>query len=361
MEVLECKKCAGIIDITKIKGNVCVCEFCGTSLILSGTEEELKGTYIPDFLYYYIQMFLSIEQQEKAIEVIKKEISKIENIEMEEYNTLYQKGNGIVDDIIMNVVLMIIGALLSVLVSGIISFIVHTIYAVLYLFGQCENIYNKLNGGDIWSVFWIGAIIVCVLWMVFWIWTQVLSRKREKMLLRKNETLVKENIEIKERNEETNLKKNNLLRLYQQEMYELNVVLNQSKKELEKLDQMECIYSKYAGNYIYLCSLYEYFKSGRCNKLEGADGAYNLLEKDIRAKVISTQDDEESKMQMRRKNAIMQQNSRKIKAKINLFTKIVREMPHTINNIIEYKPLYDYNNTSKQINEECLNWRRKNS
>lgn len=91
------------------------------------------------------------------------------------------------------------------------------------------------------------------------------------------------------------------------------------------------------------------------------NGAYNLLENDIRAKIIPIQDDEKSREQVKRKNAIMQQNSKKIEVKINLFKSIVRDMPHTIASIKEYKPLYDFNNACRQMNEECLNWRKENS
>lgn len=361
MEVIECKKCAGIIDIKKIKGNVCVCEFCGTSHILSGLKEKLEGTYIPDFLYYYNQMYLNIEQQEKAIEIIKEEMKKIENIERGEYKKLYEKKYSIVTDILMNIIGGIIGVLGATLISGIISFIIHTIFAILSLFGQCGAVYDKLHGGTIWSIFWIGTIVLSMLWIAFLTWTEILTYRQEKKLLKENEILIKENQEIEKRNEEMNLKKNNLLRLYKQEEYELNLILIQSKKEIVQLNRMECIYPKYLNNYIFLCSFYEYFKSGRCNKLEGADGAYNLLESDIRAKVIPSQDDDESRQKIKKYNSIIQQNSKKTEAKINLFKHVIREMPHSINSVKDYKPLCDFNDAYKQRNEECWKWRKENN
>ncbi|HIW25717.1 MAG TPA: hypothetical protein H9688_06470 [Firmicutes bacterium] len=40
-----------------------------------------------------------------------------------------------------------------------------------------------------------------------------------------------------------------------------------------------------------VCSLYEYFCSGRCSTLEGHEGAYNILEMEIRLDRIITQMD----------------------------------------------------------------------
>lgn len=361
MEVLECKKCAGIIDTKKVKGKFYVCEFCGTSQILSEYNEKTERSYITEFLYYYNQMYLFIEQQEKAIDIIKEEIKKTENIEMKKYKKLYEKKYNIITDIIMNTITILKGIMCSAIILGTILFTIYTIYAVLNLLGRCKETYDKLHGGTIWFIFWGGVIILSMLWIVILIRSETLRRKEEKKLLKENKALIKENQEIEKQNEELNLKKNNLLRLYRQEEYELSVILNQSKKEIEQLNKMECIYSKYANNYIFLCCFYEYFKSGRCNRLEGTDGAYNLLENDIRAKIIPIQDDEKSREQVKRKNAIMQQNSKKIEVKINLFKSIVRDMPHTIASIKEYKPLYDFNNACRQMNEECLNWRKENS
>lgn len=49
---------------------------------------------------------------------------------------------------------------------------------------------------------------------------------------------------------------------------------------LKKFYQLGYIYPKYQ-NYACVCSLYEYFASGRCDSLSGTGGAYNLLEQEI--------------------------------------------------------------------------------
>lgn len=48
---------------------------------------------------------------------------------------------------------------------------------------------------------------------------------------------------------------------------------------------MNIVYEKY-HNIVALCSFYEYLMSGRCQSLEGAYGAYNLYEDELRSKLI---------------------------------------------------------------------------
>lgn len=61
----------------------------------------------------------------------------------------------------------------------------------------------------------------------------------------------------------------------------------QSKKILQNIYSANIIYPKYR-NFAMLCSLYEYFVSGRCDTL-GYEGAYNKLDLEIRLDHIITQ------------------------------------------------------------------------
>lgn len=60
---------------------------------------------------------------------------------------------------------------------------------------------------------------------------------------------------------------------------------------LQSLYDADVIFPKYR-NFVMVASLYEYFCSGRCSTLEGRDGAYNLLEKEIRMERIISQLDQ---------------------------------------------------------------------
>lgn len=61
-----------------------------------------------------------------------------------------------------------------------------------------------------------------------------------------------------------------------------------SKQNLEKIYSQNIIFPKYR-NLTMVCSIYEYICAGRCTTLEGHEGAYNILEMEIRLDRIITQ------------------------------------------------------------------------
>ena len=62
----------------------------------------------------------------------------------------------------------------------------------------------------------------------------------------------------------------------------------ETQANLKKFYDENILYTKYR-NYACVCSLYEYFDSGRCTRLEGHEGAYNILESEMRLNRIITQ------------------------------------------------------------------------
>ena len=61
-----------------------------------------------------------------------------------------------------------------------------------------------------------------------------------------------------------------------------------SRRNLEKMYSYNIVFSKYR-NYIMISSIYEYICAGRCTTLEGHEGAYNIVELEIRLDHIITQ------------------------------------------------------------------------
>lgn len=57
---------------------------------------------------------------------------------------------------------------------------------------------------------------------------------------------------------------------------------------LEQLYDMDIIFPKYR-TLVAICSMYEYFVTGRVSQLKGADGAYNLYESELRQNLIIAQ------------------------------------------------------------------------
>lgn len=67
--------------------------------------------------------------------------------------------------------------------------------------------------------------------------------------------------------------------------------LKQTSELLNRFYTMDIIYPKYR-NLVAMCSIYEYFLSGRCESLTGHEGAYNIFENEVRFERIYTKLDE---------------------------------------------------------------------
>ena len=52
------------------------------------------------------------------------------------------------------------------------------------------------------------------------------------------------------------------------------------------------IYDKYRYDLVAICTFAEYLRSGRCNSLQGHEGAYNIYENEIRMGIIISKLDE---------------------------------------------------------------------
>lgn len=72
------------------------------------------------------------------------------------------------------------------------------------------------------------------------------------------------------------------------ELQSLQRINEKSRQTLSEIYSADIIFPKYR-NLAMVCRFQEYIASGRCNKLEGYDGAYNLLENELRLDRISIQ------------------------------------------------------------------------
>lgn len=79
----------------------------------------------------------------------------------------------------------------------------------------------------------------------------------------------------------------NLLKA-QAEVQLLDEPLAEAKCLLAQLYEKDVIFVKYR-NMIAICTMYEYFASGRCTELTGANGAYNMYEQELRQNRIIDQ------------------------------------------------------------------------
>jgi len=75
---------------------------------------------------------------------------------------------------------------------------------------------------------------------------------------------------------------------FESSLKQLEAKLSDSRICLQKIYAKNIIFPKYR-NLVMVCSMYEYICAGRCTALEGSDGAYNILEMEIRLDRIITQ------------------------------------------------------------------------
>lgn len=154
--------------------------------------------------------------------------------------------------------------------------------------GLIYGLYELFHGGTFWGNFLSCAFICGACCGVFGIWMGKYSYKslyteyKEKMN-DYHELIKKDKIRV-----DQELKKKRNIDL------QINV-LQKNKDEissmLRKLYDMNIIYPKY-HNFIAVATFYEYFDSGRCNSLEGHEGAYNIFETELRLdKILGKLDD----------------------------------------------------------------------
>lgn len=107
--------------------------------------------------------------------------------------------------------------------------------------------------------------------------------------------------------------------------------LRSSRANLEKMYSYNVVFPKYR-NYVMVSSIYEYLCSGRCTTLEGHDGAYNILELEIRLdKIITRLDDILKNLEAIRANqytlySCLQDSNRKIGTLLQEETRIAEGM-----------------------------------
>ena len=86
---------------------------------------------------------------------------------------------------------------------------------------------------------------------------------------------------------------------------EVKKKLDISEERLQTIYQKNFIFPKYR-NLVMVCSLYEYICAGRCTELEGHEGAYNILETEIRLdRIISQLDKVIAQLEQIKQNQFM--------------------------------------------------------
>lgn len=141
---------------------------------------------------------------------------------------------------------------------------------------------------------------------------------------------------------------------------ELTIIKNsytRTKNILAKYYEKGIVFPKYR-NLLAISSIYEYLSSGRCNSLEGHEGAYNIFENEVRQNlIISKLDDVIRHLEKIESNQYMlysaiQDSNRKT-------DRLLQEMDKVANNLQRIESnnqIIAYNSTIAAKNLEFLKW-----
>ncbi len=119
-----------------------------------------------------------------------------------------------------------------------------------------------------------------------------------------------------------------------QQIESMNMSLKASKYILSDLYAFDHIFPKYR-NMVAMCTIYEYFASGRCTELTGPDGAYNLYENELRQNIIIEKLDTVINQlnQIQRNQYTLYKEIQKTNQTLDMIQKDVRQALNSIQNI----------------------------
>lgn len=179
------------------------------------------------------------------------------------------------------------------------AFVVVAIFVIFkVLFKHSMAVLNLILGGTNYFVGQFGicrivAMIAGIAGFVFWMCDAGSSKREAKKDVREyNEQVKIEN----ERRRNVAHRAQEQAKLYKMELAIIKEDYQKVKNVLDQYYDLNYIYPKYR-KLVYICSIYEYFDSGRCNTLIGPYGAYNLLEQDIKySKIVDRLDNISDKL-----------------------------------------------------------------
>lgn len=167
-----------------------------------------------------------------------------------------------------------------------------------------KSVKNAILTGILWSIvigfFWqngaelLGGIAEIILWGYI---LCGISSKEEKNRKLYEETLKVYEAHLAEAKKEKSRVQEQVEKLTIQKQTaeacrkKIETSLASSRRNLEKMYSYNIVFPKYR-NYVMVSSIYEYLCAGRCTTLEGHEGAYNILELEIRLDRIITRLDD---------------------------------------------------------------------
>lgn len=147
------------------------------------------------------------------------------------------------------------------------------------------------------------------------------------------------------------------------EFNKISNVLQETKNDLQTLYDRNIIFEKYR-NFVAMCSIYEYFSSGRVDTLEGPNGAYNLYESELRQNlIVNSLDKISSNLEIVKSNQFILyneliNNSKELNTKLSDISNSLKKTLHSVKNI---EGLSRITAESSYINAYCSQVTAENS
>lgn len=167
------------------------------------------------------------------------------------------------------------------------------VFAVSIAITVAVAVFSSLQFLNHFSICLIAAMIAGIVGFIFFMCNAGPSERKVKKDVREyNEQVKIEN----ERRRNVAYRAQKQAKLYKMELAIIKEDYQKIKNLLDQYYELNYIYPKYR-KLVYICSIYEYFDSGRCNTLIGPYGAYNLLEQDIKySKIVDRLDNISDKL-----------------------------------------------------------------
>ena len=161
--------------------------------------------------------------------------------------------------------------------------------------GLLMGIFNIIEGNVyIGSLFILGGLGLA-LWCDFWLGPEIEKAEYEELYAEEKKKIDAENTNIEAMNMVAKIEIDRKLKALDAEYSVAKQQLDETKNILHKMYNKAIIFPKYR-NFTAVSSFYEYIDSGRCTRLDGHEGAYNIFENEIRQNIIIQKLDEAVRM-----------------------------------------------------------------
>lgn len=261
---------------------------------------ELRQGDLKKYVGYIKNMEGLLYEQNRAMRSLRQQLVNVNDpryyttyVEKEAVKKADYQKVGIGNIFLIMISFPVMGMFLGPIVWAIIRFIVY-VFSGNLLSQAFVYFWDGVFGIALKQGFFGGIIVGAVIGGIAFV-SGILSDVNARVDLKKqikyvnniNQQVEGRNQQIARNNEKKKkglLSRNNLIK---EEIRTIYINALTTKKILDKAYELGVIHPKYRYNLSYICAIFEYLDTGRCYTLEGHEGAYNLLEKDIKYNMIN--------------------------------------------------------------------------